>query len=394
MSQVRGKTPHPTSDYEALLNLSRYCLQNNNAHGLAVVQAAIEIRALQTRQQMLSISADRDGRIRCGYNLVGSNTGRITCYESPTGSGYNLQTIPNYTVEAEAPGGLLGDRDLFMADEGYYLFQCDLSGADGWTVAAYCKMLGDSGMLDDYLAGIKPYARLALLIAGETKYADMQNRKELKAFLKTFKMGDIQKLIAKRVQHGGAYLEGGLTISRNVLKDSEGKNYISPKEGDRLKQWYLSRYWGIPKWHDWIARRLKERPVLVAASGQVRQFFGRPEEVLTKAVAFEPQANTTYATNLAAWRLWTDVTNRVTTMEANQGTRIGNAKGFTKLRIEPLHQVHDALIGQFPQANTSWAVGKIKSYFDNKLQIAGQEIVIPFEGNYGYAWGNLKEGTI
>jgi len=296
-----------------------------------------------------------------------------------------LQTIPNYTIEKEAPGGLLGDRDLFLADEGFYLFQCDLSGADGWTVAAYCKMLGDSAMLDDYEAGIKPYARIALLIAGKTEYADMLDRKELKAFLKTYKLGDIQKLIAKRVQHGGAYLEGGLTISRNVLKDSEGKNYLSPKEGERLKQWYLNKYWGIPKWHDWIGRRLKERPVLTAASGQVRQFFGRPDEVITKAVAFEPQANTTYATNLAAWRLWSDCDNR-----RNDSTMANKCR----LRIEPLHQVHDALIGQFPIQDTQWAVPKIRSYFQNPLLIAGQTITIPFEGAYGPAWGKQNVGTI
>jgi hypothetical protein len=278
-----------------------------------------------------------------------------------------------------------------MADEGYYLFQCDLAGADGWTVAAYCAMLGDSSMLEDYRAGIKPYARLALLIAGETKYAEMQDRKELKAFLKTFKMGDIQKLIAKRVQHGGAYLEGGLTISRNVLKDSEGKNYLSPKEGEALKQWYLNRYWGIPKWHDWIARRLKERPVLTAASGQVRQFFGRPDEVITKAVAFEPQANTTYATNLAAWRLWTDKDNRI---EASLSTGTPVTRTSTRLRVSPSHQVHDALLGQFPIPDTAWAVGKIQSWFNNPLTIAGQQIVIPFEGGYGKSWGNLKVGNI
>lgn len=414
MSQVRGETPHPTSDYEALLKLSRWCQQNNHTQGFTVCQAAIEIRALQTRQQMLAISADRDRRIRCGYNLVGTNTGRITCYESPTGSGYNLQTIPNYTVVKDAPGGVLGDRDLFLADEGYYIFQCDLAGADGWTVAAYCAMLGDTTMLDDYRGGIKPYARLALLIAGKTNYAEMQDRVELKAFLKTYKLGDIEKLIAKRVQHGGAYLEGGLTISRNVLKDSEGKHYISPTQGDSLKQWYLGRYWGIPKWHDWIARRMKNSPILTAASGQVRQFFGRPDDVMTKAVAFEPQANTTYATNLAAWKLWSDNENRyvksndatgtvssiqstaICSVHAKPGAAISSTSRNAKccLCIEPLHQVHDALVGQFRKEDTTWAVGKIKSYFANPLLIANQQITIPFEGTYGSYWGASDGGTI
>jgi uracil-DNA glycosylase family 4 len=383
MSNVRGEEPHPTADYEALLNLSRWCTQNKHVQGFAVCQAAIEIRALQTRQQMLSISADKDGRIRCGYNIVGSNTGRITCYASPTGSGYNLQTIPNYTNTKDAPGGVLGDRDLFLADPGYYIFQCDLSGADGWTVAAYSAMLGDSTMLDDYRAGIKPAKVIALAMRGLPVPSD---RQELYEACKVIKKDDWEYFAGKRVQHGGAYLEGGLTISRNCLKDSEGKLVLAPKECDNLKnKIYFGRYWGIPKWHEWIARRLKERPILIAASGQVRQFFGRPDDTITKAVAFEPQANTTYATNLAAWRLWTDKENRNSS---------SNASSVIKLRIEPLHQVHDALLGQFRIEDTAWAAVKVKSYFNNPLVIAGQQITIPYEGGYGHSWGGKNVGAL
>lgn len=382
MSNIRGKEPHPTCDYEALLNLSRWCIQHKHDKGYQVCQAAITIRSLQTRQGMLSISADRDRRIRCGYNIVGTNTGRITCYESPTGSGYNLQTIPNYTIEAEAPGHVCGDRDLFLADPGYYMFQCDLAGADGWTVAAYCAMLGDSTMLEHYRFGIKPYAAIALKLAGRD--VDFTNIPAIKEATKKWKMSPTEKLTAKRTQHGGAYLEGGLTISRNILKDSEGTLYIPPSECDQLKNWYIHKmYHGIPKWHEWIERRLGERPILTAASGQVRQFFGRADTILTQAVAFEPQSNTTYACNLAAWRLWSDPENRYL-----------GSDGKTHLKIEPLHQVHDALIGQFKIEDTDWAVAKIKSYFANTLTIAGQQIQIPFEGEYGLSWGNLKVGKI
>ena len=381
--EQRG-VPNPplTADYEALLKLSRWCQQNNQPEKFTIVQKAIEIRALQTRQQMLSISADRDGRIRCGYNLVGSNTGRITCYESPTGSGYNLQTIPNYTDVKTAPGNVLGDRDLFLADPDYYMFQCDLSGADGWTVAAYSEMLGDPTMLDDYKAGISPFKILTLLLRGlPTSY----NRIELREQVKIIGKDDWDRFACKRVQHGGCYLEGALTISRNILKDSEGKLYMSTAECDKLKDYFFNRYWGVKKWHDWVARRLKERPILIAASGQVRQFFGRPDEILTKAVAFEPQANTTYATNLAAWRLWSDETNRLVPVLPTRKV---------SLRIEPLHQVHDALIGQFQRTDTQWAIPKIKDWFNNPLQIAGQTITIPFEGHYGMSWGGKEVGKI
>ena len=393
-----GEEPRPTADYEALLKLSKevsgpeYAKEHRD-----IVALLIEIRSLETRQRMLSIGADRDGRIRCGYNIVGSNTGRITCYESPTGSGYNLQTIPNYTRTADAPGGILGDRDLFLADEDHWFFQCDLKGADGWTVAAYCAMLGDRTMLEDYLYGLKPYSIVTCKMRGYE--GDYNDRAWLKEECKRVEKDSWDGFACKRVQHGKAYLEGDLTVSRNILKDSEGKLYLSPKECGKLGQFYLQRYYGIPRYHNHIASVLKQSNRLCAASGQIREFFGRPDDLLTKAVAFEPQANTTYATNLAMYNLWNDPDNRSST-DTDEPRIVGpsprprNRYATHRLRIEPLHQVHDALCGQFRKVDTSWAVPKIKSYFANPLSIAGQVITIPFDGAYGDSWGSLTAGTI
>lgn len=371
-----GKTT-VTTDYEALLKLSRHCQKHSLPKELRIVQLSIEIRSLITRAEMLGIMADSDGRIRCAYNLVGSETGRITSYKSPTGSGYNLQTIPKYTNVKDAPGGVLGDRDLFIADEDHWFFQCDLSGSDGWTVAAYCAMLGDPTMLDDYRYGIKPAKILTLMLRGVK--VDYGSREALKAASRLVDGDDWDYFASKRVQHGGAYCEGPITISRSILKDSEGKLYWEPSECGKLKNFYFTRYPGIERWHDWVERKIKARPVLTAASGQTRRFFGRPDELLTKAVAFEPQANTTYATNLALYKLWTDHENR---------------KDTNTLHIEPLHQIHDAVCGQFKKDRTSWAKIKIRECFQNPLLIAGQSIIIPFEGGLGNSWGDLKEDVI
>ncbi len=371
------KPKTPTADYEALLKLAKEVAADADPCLRQVIALCIEIRALATRQEMLAIQADKDGRIRCGYNIVGSNTGRITCYKSPTGSGYNLQTIPNYTRINDAPGGILGDRDLFLADKGYWFFQCDLKGADGWTVAAYCAMLGDSTMLDDYRYGLKPYLILTAMLRGLA--CDYQDRDSLKAACRTIDKDSWDAFAAKRVQHGAAYLEGEVTIAKNILTDSEGKLHMPTAECGKLKRFYMQRYPGIPRWHDRTATNLRRNPTLVAASGQIRQFFGRREEILTKAVAFEPQANTSYATNLAIHNLWNDPENRGADNE---------------LSIQPLHQVHDAVCGQFPKTTVAWALPKIRGYFDNPLVIAGQSITIPFDGAYGPSWGSQKEGVI
>jgi uracil-DNA glycosylase family 4 len=419
-----------TTDYEALLKLSKILDKDPRQN---IILAAITIQSLNTRQTMLSIGTDDDGRIRCGYNIVGSETGRISCYESPTGSGYNLQTIPNYTSTVEAPGQVLGDRDLFLADLDHWFFQCDLEGADGWTVAAYCKMLGDPTMMDDYLAGLKPAKVLAVKMAGYP--CDFTDRDSIREAAKAVKKDSWEYFACKRVHHGADYLEGEITISRNILKDSEGKLVLAPRECALLKQFFMRRYWGVPRWHNWTAAQLSPRfingkktcePVLTAASGQRRVFFGRPDKILTQAVAYEPQANTSYVTNLAMRNLWCDHNNRVhiagpcmempEVLDAiqepkdSQGIQRPRLSGDlyrniqddavsklrlgTKLRIEPLHQIHDALAGQFKKSDTAWAIARIKSYFANPITIAGQTITIPFDGAYGPSWGNLSEGKI
>ncbi len=399
-----------TKNYEALIKLSKLCKHGSLEYQF--IQYAIVIQSLATRQRMLRISADGDGRIRCGYNIVGSNTGRITCYESPTGSGYNLQTIPNYTSVNDAPGGVLGDRDLFIADPDHWFFQCDLKGADGWTVAAYSALLGDRTMLDDYLYGLKPANIICLMLRGAK--VDFRDRAALKAASKMVEKDAWDYFACKRVQHGASYLEGPFTISRNILKDSEGKCVMSTPECKKLSDLFFQRYWGVRKYHDYIARSLKSvrgTPYLIMASGHKRYFFGRPDEILTKAVAAEPQHNTTYATNLALRNLWNDEDNRTytsmallplslcNTVQSELRTSTDNyieslLNESCRLRIEPLHQVHDALCGQFLKTDTSWSIGKIKSYFANPLRIAQQTITIPFDGAYGESWGSLKEGVI
>jgi hypothetical protein len=121
---------------------------------------------------------------------------------------------------------------------------------------------------------------------------------------------------------------------------------------------------------------LKATGQLRGASGHTRTFFGRREDygTLKEYLADEPQENTTYACNRALLNIYSDLENR-------------DAKG--RLCIEPLHQMHDAVIGQFPADRVDWAVVKIRKAFDNHLTIAGIDIVIPFEGGYGRSWGEL-----
>ena len=350
-----------TSNYEALLNIYK---KTNDV----VVGSMLSITSLLTRVQMLRIHPDEDGRIRCGYNLVGAETGRITCYTSPTGSGYNLQTIPNE------------DRDLYLADEDHYIFQCDLAGADAWTVACWCWRMGDATMLDDLSSGIKIAKVVALMFLRGPEVSNL-HRDELKLVADEIRKDDPIYFGSKCVQHATNYDAKAPTISATIFTQSEGHVNIPAAECGRLQAFYNRRYPGLQRWKNFAQNQLLHVGRITAASGHTRVFYGdrRDHHTFKAFLAHEPQANTTFATNLAALRLWKDPANR----DAGGG-----------LIIEPLHQVHDALLGQFPIPQTDACCERIGHYFANPLSIAGRTVVIPFEGAYGLSWKDTSAGRI
>jgi DNA polymerase len=380
----RGPTARVTTDVEALLKLSQ---KFKNDPFLSDI---LLHRKLESVLETLEISTDPDGRVRCGYNLVGTETGRLACYTSPTGSGANLQTITKKL------------RKLYLADDDHWLFQCDLSGADGWTVAAHCLRHGDSTMWDDYTAGLKPARIIALMYEKGTE-ATACSREELKERCKEVDDDGWLYFACKRIQHASNYGVQEKTVAKQIMVDSYKitgtPTYVEPSICASLQRLYFARYSGLFAWHNWCKREVFEGRNSTAASGHTRIFFGRRKswspktrtydadhETWKEYLANEPQDNTTYATNLALYRLWHDKHNRI------------EVDGRVRFRISPLHHMHDALIGQFRKSDTDWARERITSYFNNKLTIANTEVVIPFEGHYGPAWGLLGEkhggGTI
>lgn len=172
---------------------------------------------------------------------------------------------------------------------------------------------------------------------------------------------------------------GARTMSGQILKDGFkylGKTIIVAESVCKnLQRLYNTRYPGVGAWQAWIKNQLLTTQTLHCASGHVRRFFGRPNDIRTIQAAYshEPQANTTYATNRAMLALWDDSENR-------------HSNG--SLIIEPLHQVHDAINGQFPIDRTEWAVSKLRTYMSNPLTIAGMSITIPYDGAYALSWGD------
>lgn len=360
-----------TANADAMLQL--IVKQGSNFHPF--LMTALIWKKYEGCRKQLELTTDPDGRVRCSYNLVGTDTGRLSCQGSNTGSGTNLQTIMEV------------NRCFYLPDEDHYFFQCDLSGADGWTVAVHCMELGDPTMMDDYLAGLKP-AKIIAAMHSVGSGINKLSRPELKAKIKELEaaglISDDVYAASKAVQHGSNYDMQPKRMSENILEKSFKKSidhkilWVPPQLCKLLQTYYFLRYPGIKLWHEWVKYEIDTKQCLPSASGHVRTFFGRARDNATYRLAYahEPQHNTTYATNLAMQRLWTDPDNRT-----SDGSLI----------IQPLHSVHDALCGQFPADRAEWAASKIRSYFQNPIRIRNTEITIPFEGGYGQSWFHTKE---
>lgn len=380
--QYDPQTEAVTTDYEALLTLRK----KSNHPSLPLI---IDIGELRTRAQMLTISTDSDGRVRCGYNEVGSETGRVTCYTSPTGSGYALQTIPDENELKPVDSPLhTGMRDLLMADDGCYLAKCDLKGADGWTIGANLAALGNTTMLDDLRFGLKPANILCYGRRHGPASITGKSREELLTLCSEVKKSDWDYFAYKQCIWGFCYFMGVRKACQHVFNLSEGAVVVPESDMQLAKDMLFNRY-NISLLHKAIEKRISSQPYppqLVSPSGHIRKFFGRAQDVLGEWIAHEPQSVTTYATNMAVYNLWTDPENR------QYRDKTDHMRSCScSLRIEPMHQVHDEMLVQFRKEDLEWAKAKIRQYFNNPIRIAGIEITIPYSGSYGVNWAMDKQ---
>lgn len=365
---VKGR-PARKTDAATLLTLMRRAHVTDDQR--AILTLILRLRAVRKFLELLEAPTEPDGRWHFMINVAGTETGRPTGYKSPNDTGINPLTCPKH--------GRLGKlfRPIIIARPDHYFFEIDLAGADGWTVAAHCASLGDTTMIDDYRAGIKPYAVVAMM----ERYGREVNtweRPVLRDRIRDAHLSEMDKFINKRVQHGTSYGLGPDTGVQQILKDSwkflGTPIYCSPTVFAQRQALFRQRYFGINSWHTVAAQQLKRTAVLTAANGSLRQFFGRRHEADTHRqwLAHEPQMNTAYATFLPLQRLWYSPANRTPA---------------DHLIIKPLLMFYDALLGEFPQDRLDWALAQLRDYFTNTITITGQPICIAYEGHYGTAWG-------
>lgn len=264
---------------------------------------------------------DVDGRMRTSYNICGAETFRFSSSENAFGSGTNLQNIPSGGEDDESGLVLPNVRRLFIPDDGYVIFDTDLSKAD---LRIVVWESGENEMKAMLREGRDPYVEVA------REFHKRPSITKASPEYRTF----------KSFCHGTHYLGTPHGLAQRLG--------LTVRDAERTQRWYLGKYPAIARWQEDFKRKVASRRYVENVFGYRRYYFDRVDEALFReAIAWVPQSTVALYIN----RIWMAL--------------------FEKHpHIQILLQVHDSLVGQFPSHRQDECIKQIHE--------CGQ-IVLPYE---------------
>ena len=317
------KTGNVSLDEEALRKLA-----DREPLVLPLVRKILELRSLGVfLSTFVAAPLDSDGRMRCSFNIGGTETYRFSSSKNAFGSGMNLQNIPK---GGEATDGLSlpNVRKLFIPDPGMTFFDIDLSSADLRIVVWESDEQEMKAMLRE---GLDPYTEIAKEFYNDPSITKADPRRQ------TF----------KSFAHGTNYL--------GTAKGLAERLGLSVHEAERTQQWYFGRFPKIKKWQDDLKDQVIKRRMVSNVFGYRCYFFDRIEgTIFNQAAAWIPQSTVACLIN----RAYVNIDRELP-------------------QVEILLQVHDSLAGQYPSHLGDWLAKQIVQQAEIALPYTGDPLTIP-----------------
>lgn len=318
---LHKKTFQPTLDDKALTELAQ-----REPLIKPLVETISEARSIGVfLSTFVQMPLDADRRMRCSFNVGGTETYRFSSSKDAFGSGGNLQNIPKGDEDEDhAPGDFVlpNIRRLFLPDHGIWhpkfdhesetfsgeqtysdgvdIFDVDLAGADAQVVAWEAS---DDDLKAKFRSGMKIHALNAKDIFGGDAGPD--GKKE--PYYSRAKMG------VHLTNYGG---------NARTCAKATGQTV---HEAERFQNRWFAMHPGIREWHERTLNDLYTKRCVTNKFGYRRFYFGRMDRLLPEALAWIPQSTIAFVTHHGLVNI-----------------------SESGLPIELLLQVHDSLIGQFP----------------------------------------------
>lgn len=283
---------------------------------------------------------DHDGKMRCSFNIGGTETYRFSSSKNAFGSGLNLQNIPNGGGDSNLE--LPNVRTLFCPRPGWEFFDIDLSAADLRIVVWESDCREMKAMLRE---GKDPYTEIAKEFYNDPTIGKKDPRRQ------TF----------KSFAHGTNYL--------GTAKGLAERLGLSVKEAEKTQAWYFGKFPEILKWQEGIKNQVNTRRMVRNVFGYRNYIFQRIEGTLfNQVVAWIPQSTVACLIN----RIYVNIYNNLRD-------------------VEVLVQVHDSLAGQYPIAIAERCRAQIIEQAQILLPYGDDPMIIPVGIKTSTkSWGDCK----
>lgn len=282
---------------------------------------------------------DRDGRIRCSYNIAGTTTYRYSSSESAFGSGTNLQNIPS------GDSKLPNIRRIFTPDSGYEIADFDLKGADAQIVAWEAD--------DDDL---KSMFRARADVHVENAKVIFQNERITKADTRL-------RFLAKTGVHATNYGSNARNLALALG--------ITVHEAEHFQRRWFGAHPRIREWHRSVENSILTTRTVSNKFGFRRYFFDRIDGILPEALAWIPQSTIALVISRALINLSSLIPG-----------------------VEPLLQVHDSLVTQYKALERKKWLPAIRQCMLVEIPYS-DPLTIPLEAKVSTkSWGDCEEVDI
>lgn len=339
---INRKSGRPSVDMDALKRLAR--------KGSEEALILLKYRKLaKLKSTYIDVTLDSRNRLTCSFNPVGTKQGRLSSSKNIFGEGTNLQNQPAQM------------KKFMLADEGYLLFDVDLSQAENRIVAYVAP---ETKMINAFETEMDVHSLTASLIFNEPiEQIIEEHNAGIPCELGT---GDQTKRFwGKKANHGLNYGLGYKTFALYYELPEKDAKFIVER--------YHQAYPGVRGYHQWVKMKLRASRTLENLMGRKRLFLDRwGDELFKQAYSFIPQSTVADIINFKGILL------------------IYNDPMFKEFVL--LNQVHDSIVFQVPISlsltDLFTKLNALKQSLETPLTYNNRTFFIPADFKVGL---NLKD---
>lgn len=336
-----------TTDVDAMKRLSR--------KGVEEARLILDIRKWsKLKSTYFDVSLDKDYRLRSSMNPVGTKNGRISSSEDIFGVGMNIQNLPK------------AFKKFVLADEGYILYEFDLSQGENRVVAYIAP---EPLMREAFETGRDVHSLTASFSFG-IPYEEVKRMEKEKVMCPLGNGDQTHRFWGKKANHGLNYDLGYKSFAMKYeLPESQAKMIVER---------YHQVYPGVRQMHAWIRAKLSENRTLVNPYGRKRIFLGRwGDSMFKEAYNFIPQST---------------IADKITMHGINYIYYNQDLFG----PVELLNQVHDSIVFQisykrYPLKQHAEILLHIKRSLETPVPWKDSSFVIPCDLKVGFNLKDMKE---